>query len=283
MQIFKEKTPLKLAIKAEKSKGKTLGLVPTMGALHHGHISLVKQALETCDQVIISIFVNPTQFDNPADLEKYPRTLTEDIQLLKETSDNLWIFAPTANELYGKNINSEHFNFDGLEHVMEGKYRNGHFDGVGTIVKRLFAIIEPHKAFFGEKDFQQLQIVRKLTKKDELPIAIVGCPILREDNGLARSSRNENLTAKQRSEAAFIYKTLLKTKELFGTKSADYIEQWVIEEFKNHSNLALEYFEIANTRTLKKTTIKEKDEDYRAFIAAYAGEIRLIDNIALTN
>lgn len=283
MQIFKEKTSLKLAIKAEKSKGKTLGLVPTMGALHHGHISLVKQALETCDQVIISIFVNPTQFDNPADLEKYPRTLTEDIQLLKETSDNLWIFAPTANELYGENINSEHFNFDGLEHVMEGKYRNGHFDGVGTIVKRLFTIIEPHKAFFGEKDFQQLQIVRKLTEKDELPIAIVGCPILREDNGLARSSRNENLTANQRSEAAFIYKTLLKTKELFGTKSADYIEKWVIAEFKNHPDLALEYFEIANTRTLKKTTIKEKDEDYRAFIAAYAGEIRLIDNIALTN
>ncbi|SHG00222.1 pantothenate synthetase [Salegentibacter echinorum] len=283
MKVFKEKTPLQSAVKAEKSQGKTLGLVPTMGALHHGHISLVKQALKECDRVIISIFVNPTQFDNPEDLERYPRTLEQDIQMLKQTHENLWVFAPTANELYGENIASEHFNFDGLEGVMEGKHRNGHFDGVGTIVKRLFTIIKPDKAFFGEKDFQQLQIVKKLTEKNNLPVEIIGCPILREENGLARSSRNERLTASQRNQAAFIYKTLLKTRELFGTKSAEYIEDWVISEFKKQPDLVLEYFEIASTRTLKKTVSKEKDEDYRAFIAAYAGEIRLIDNIALTN
>ncbi|WP_286761282.1 pantoate--beta-alanine ligase [Salegentibacter sp. UBA1130] len=283
MQVFKEKTPLKAAINAEKSKAKIIGLVPTMGALHHGHLSLVKQALQSCDRVIISIFVNPTQFDNPADLEKYPRTLDEDIKLLEEASDHLWIFAPPANELYGENISSEQFNFDGLEQVMEGKYRNGHFDGVGTIVKRLFTIVEPHKAFFGEKDFQQLQIVRKLTEKAELPVEIIGCPILREDNGLARSSRNERLDKEQREEASFIYQTLLKTRELFGTKSADYIHNWVKEQFKNHPVLKLEYFEIANTQTLKKINRKRKGHNYRAFIAAYAGDIRLIDNIALNN
>lgn len=283
MKVFKEKAPLQSAVEVEKSRGKALGLVPTMGALHHGHISLVIQALKECDRVIISIFVNPTQFDNPADLEQYPRTLEQDIKLLKDTHEDLWIFAPNANELYGEKIASEHFNFDGLEGVMEGKHRNGHFDGVGTIVKRLFTVIKPDKAFFGEKDFQQLQIVRKLTEKNNLPVEIVGCPILREENGLARSSRNERLTASQRDKAAFIYKTLLRSRELFGTKSAEYIQDWVISEFKKEPDLALEYFEIANTQTLKKTVSKEKGEDYRAFIAAYAGEIRLIDNIALTN
>jgi pantoate--beta-alanine ligase len=281
MQVFKEKTPLKEAIKAEKSIAKTIGLVPTMGALHQGHLSLVKQALKTCDRVIISIFVNPTQFDNPADLEKYPRTLNEDIKLLEKASPNLWIFAPSANELYGKNVRSEQFNFDGLERVMEGKYRHGHFDGVGTIVKRLLTIVEPHKAFFGEKDFQQLQIVRRLTEKSGLPVEIIGCPILREENGLARSSRNERLDTKQREKASFIYITLLKAKELFGTKSADYIHNWVKEQFENHPILKLEYFEIANIQTLKKIKRKRKGNSYRAFIAAYAGDIRLIDNIAL--
>lgn len=283
MQVFKEKTLLKAAINAAKSKAKTIGLVPTMGALHHGHLSLVEKALQACDQVIISIFVNPTQFDNPSDLEKYPRTLKEDMKLLKEASANLWIFAPTANELYGENVSSEQFNFDGLEQVMEGKYRNGHFDGVGTIVKRLFTIVEPNKAFFGEKDFQQLQIVRKLTEKAGLPVEVIGCPILREENGLARSSRNERLNANQREKASFIYQTLIKTRELFGTKSAEYIHNWVKEQFNSHPVLELEYFEIANTKTLKKINRKRKGDTYRAFIAAYAGDIRLIDNIALNN
>lgn len=283
MQVFKEKTPLKAAISAAKSRSKTIGLVPTMGALHQGHLSLVKQAVEACDQVIISIFVNPTQFDNPSDLEKYPRTLDEDIKLLKEAGPNLWIFTPTANELYGETISSEHFNFDGLEKVMEGKHRNGHFDGVGTIVKRLFEVITPHKAFFGEKDFQQLQIVRKLTEKTGLPVDIIGCPILREDNGLARSSRNERLNKNEREKASFIYQTLLKTKQLFGTESAEYIYNWVKDQFKNHPILKLEYFEIADIHTLEKINQKSKGNTYRAFIAAYVGDVRLIDNIALNN
>ncbi|MFZ0489934.1 MAG: pantoate--beta-alanine ligase, partial [Salegentibacter sp.] len=226
MQVFKEKEALQYAIKTEKSKGKSLGLVPTMGALHQGHLSLVKEALETCDFVVVSIFVNPTQFNNSTDLEKYPRTLEKDLSLLQDLDGEIYVFVPTANELYGKDIISEHFDFEGLEKVMEGKFRNGHFDGVGTVVKLLFTTIEPDKAFFGEKDYQQLQIIRKLTEKAQIPVEIIGCPILREESGLARSSRNERLSEPHRQKAAFIYQTLLKTKELFGTKSAEYIDQW---------------------------------------------------------
>lgn len=283
MQVFREKKPLIEAIQKEKSNGNTIGLVPTMGALHDGHISLVKQALQQSNQVVVSVFVNPTQFDNPEDLEKYPRTLERDLELLEKTGADIWVFVPTANELYGKNISSEHFDFDGLEKVMEGKFRNGHFDGVGTVVKKLFETVTPDKAFFGEKDYQQLQIVRKLTEKTGLPVEIVGCPILREDSGLARSSRNERLSSQHREKAAFIYETLQKTKELFGTKSADYINKWVSERFENCPYLELEYFEIANSKTLKKINRKRKGNQYRAFIAAYADDIRLIDNIALDN
>ncbi|MCM8570958.1 pantoate--beta-alanine ligase [Gramella jeungdoensis] len=283
MQVFREKEAIKKAIQNAKSEGKSIGLVPTMGALHEGHLSLVENAVKETDQVVVSIFVNPTQFNNPDDLEKYPRTPQKDLQLLEGQFENLWVFIPGANELYGDNILSENFDFDGLESVMEGKYRNGHFDGVGTVVKRLFEIIKPDKAFFGEKDFQQLQIIRKLIEKTGLPVDIVGCPILREESGLARSSRNERLSSQNREKAAFIYETLKDVKALFGTKSAQYITNWVEERFEKHPFLKLEYFEIADSRTLKKINEKRKGSQYRAFIAAYAEDIRLIDNIALDN
>ncbi|TRO64466.1 pantoate--beta-alanine ligase [Christiangramia sabulilitoris] len=283
MQIFREKEPLIQAIQKIKSEGKSVGLVPTMGALHEGHLSLVSNAAKDSDQVVVSIFVNPTQFNNQKDLEKYPRNLEKDLNLLKVELENIWVFTPDASELYGENILSENFDFEGLEAVMEGKFRNGHFNGVGTVVKRLFEIITPDKAYFGEKDFQQLQIVRKLTEKTGLPVEIVGCPILREDSGLARSSRNERLSSGNRKKAAFIYETLQNAKNLFGTNSADHVSQWVEDQFKNHPSLELEYFEIADSKTLKKITEKEKGNNYRAFIAVYADEIRLIDNIALDN
>ena len=282
MQIFREKDPLIEAVQKIKSEGKSLGLVPTMGALHEGHLSLVRTALQNTDRVVVSIFVNPTQFNNSDDLEKYPRNIEKDLALLEEIGD-IWVFTPETSQLYGDSIHSEKFDFEGLESVMEGKYRNGHFDGVGTVVKRLFEIVKPDKAFFGEKDFQQLQIVKKLTQKTGLPVEIVGCPILREDTGLARSSRNERLSSQNRQKAAFIYQTLQKVKQLFGTESADYIDDWVENEFKKHPFLELEYFEIANSETLQKIAEKEKGINYRAFIAAYADEIRLIDNIALDN
>ncbi|HKJ49126.1 MAG TPA: pantoate--beta-alanine ligase [Christiangramia sp.] len=283
MQVFREKDPLIQAIQKIKSEGKSVGLVPTMGALHEGHLSLVSNALKESDQVVVSIFVNPTQFNNQEDLEKYPRDLQKDLDLLKTENADIWIFTPTANELYGETILSESFDFEGLESVMEGKYRNGHFDGVGTVVKRLFEITTPDKAFFGEKDFQQLQIVRKLTEKTGLPVEIIGCPILREDSGLARSSRNERLSSQNREKAAFIYEILKDAKQLFGTESAVYVNNWVENKFRDHPTLELEYFEIADSKTLKKITKKEKGNNYRAFIAVYADEIRLIDNIALDN
>ncbi|SFB82023.1 pantothenate synthetase [Zunongwangia mangrovi] len=283
MQVFKEKELLDQRLSQVKLAGKTIGLVPTMGALHDGHLYLVKEALKSCDQVVVSIFVNPTQFDNPDDLEKYPRNLEKDINLIKNISEGIIVFTPNANELYGDLIASEHFDFDGLDIVMEGKHRTGHFDGVGTVVKLLFKVVQPNKAFFGEKDYQQLQIIRKLTEIESIPVEIVGCPILREESGLARSSRNERLNDLQREKAAFIFETLKETKTLFGTKSANYINEWVEQQFKNYPFLELEYFEISDAKTLKKLTEKREGEQYRAFIAAYAGDIRLIDNLALNN
>ncbi|SDS26883.1 pantoate--beta-alanine ligase [Gramella sp. MAR_2010_147] len=283
MQVFREKQPLIQAIQRIKSDGKSIGLVPTMGALHEGHLSLVQNALKESDQVVVSIFVNPTQFDNPEDLEKYPRNLEKDLELLKKEKADIWVFSPTANELYGDKIFSQNFDFEGLESVMEGEFRTGHFDGVGTVVKHLFEIITPNKAFFGEKDYQQLQIIKKLTRTTGLPVEIVGCPILRETSGLARSSRNERLSSQHRVEAAFIYKTLKTANQLFGTESAEYVTNWVENQFKSNKHLKLEYFEIANSETLKKISTKEKGKQYRAFIAAYANDIRLIDNIALDN
>ena len=283
MQVFREKQPLIQAIQKIKSDGKSLGLVPTMGALHEGHLSLLKKALKETDQVVVSIFVNPTQFDNAEDLEKYPRNLEQDLELLKKVSDNILVFSPNANELYGEKVHSQHFDFEGLESVMEGEFRTGHFDGVGTVVKHLFETITPDKAFFGEKDYQQLQIIRKLTEKTGLPVQIIGCPILREESGLARSSRNERLSSQNRKEASFIYEILNDVNRLFGTKSADYIADWVEDQFRKKESLKLEYFDIADSDTLKKIDQKEKGKQYRAFIAAYAGDIRLIDNIALDN
>ncbi|MEO2063793.1 MAG: pantoate--beta-alanine ligase [Christiangramia sp.] len=283
MQIFREKSALQEAVKKVKSNGLQVGLVPTMGALHEGHLSLVQNALEQSDQVIVSIFVNPTQFDNSEDLEKYPRNLQKDLSLLESIAQDIWVFSPDPAEMYGEAISSEHFDFEGLEKVMEGKFRAGHFDGVGTIVKRLFEIVTPDKAFFGEKDYQQLQIIKKLIRITELPVEIVPCPILREENGLARSSRNERLNSRERENAAFIYQTLQDARELFGTKSAEHVTNWVTAEFQKNPDLQLEYFEIADSETLQKIEKKKKGNHYRAFIAAYAGEVRLIDNIALNN
>ena len=283
MQVFREKAPLLQAVQELKSEGKRVGMVPTMGALHEGHLSLVANAYKETDQVVVSIFVNPTQFDNPDDLEKYPRNLDRDIELLLSRFPDIWIFSPTASELYGNSIASQNFDFGGLESVMEGQFRTGHFDGVGTVVKHLFEAVQPDVAFFGEKDFQQLQIVRKLIEITKLPVEIVGCPILREENGLARSSRNERLSSQNRQKAGFIYDTLRKAQNLFGTESADYVTDWVKQQFKEQKELELEYFEIAETQTLKKASQKEKEKQYRAFIAVYADDVRLIDNIALNN
>jgi len=282
VQVFNLKTKIEHAINALKADNLTVGLVPTMGALHVGHLSLIKEGLKENDVVVVSIFVNPTQFDNKEDLVKYPRTLERDINLLKTVSnDKIIVYTPSVDDIYGKEVSASKFDFDGLEFEMEGRFRHGHFDGVGTIVKRFFEIVKPHNAYFGEKDFQQLQIIRKLVEKHQLAVTVVGCEIFRESNGLAMSSRNERLTAEYREAAPFIYKTLQTAKSKFGTKSAKKVSEWVINEFAKHTMFELEYFSIADIKTLKPVGRKSNKNKYRAFIAVYAGEIRLIDNVAL--
>ena len=280
MKVFTEKQPLKVFLSQLKAQNKTVGFVPTMGALHLGHLSLVKKAKKKNDVVVVSIFVNPTQFNNKEDLKKYPKTLKEDIHLLEKVDCDV-LFCPSVEEMYAKNIISDEFNFDGLEHQMEGKFREGHFNGVGTIVKHLFEIVEPEKAYFGQKDFQQLQIVKNMVKKHDLPVKVKGCPIFREDDGLAMSSRNVRLTKAQRKAAPFIYKVLKKVRKKFKTENIEEITNWVEKQFENHPILKLEYFTIADEKSLKTAITIDSDKKYRAFIAVFAGEIRLIDNIQL--
>ncbi|MDX6745628.1 pantoate--beta-alanine ligase [Polaribacter sp. PL03] len=282
MEIFNNKKDLKSCLLEHKTNKKTIGFVPTMGALHQGHLSLIEKAKKKNDIVVVSIFVNPTQFDNVEDLKKYPKTLESDIKLLESISCDI-LFSPSVEEIYSENIASEKFNFDGLEHQMEGKFRDGHFDGVGTIVKTLFEIVTPNTAYFGQKDFQQLQIIKKMVKKNHLDVKIKGCPIFREEDGLAMSSRNTRLTKEHREIAPFIYKTLKKVKKKFGTKSVVEINKWLEKKFKKQGLLELEYFTIADEKTLETAEKKEANKQYRAFIAVFAGEVRLIDNIQLKN
>ena len=282
MIIFTEKHALKVYLSTLKAQGKTIGFVPTMGALHQGHLSLIKQAQQKNDVVIVSIFVNPTQFDNKEDLVKYPITLESDTKLLKSISCDV-LFHPSVEEIYQENVVSENFDFDGLEHQMEGKFRDGHFNGVGTIVKTLFEIVEPDKAYFGQKDFQQFQIIKKMVEKHQLNLKIKGCKIFREKDGLAMSSRNTRLTKEYREIAPFIYKTLKKAKKKFTTENVEKVNEWVENQFKKEPLLELEYFTIADENTLETINKKESGKKYRAFIAVFAGEIRLIDNIQLKN
>jgi len=281
MHIFNKKADLTSYLKDKGLIKSTIGFVPTMGALHDGHLSLLKKSVENNTTTVISIFVNPTQFNNADDLEKYPRTLENDVEKVKSVSDKILVYAPSVDDIYEGNTKSEQYSFDGLEHQMEGKFRPGHFDGVGTVVKRLFEIVQPTNAYFGEKDFQQLQIVKKLVEKEKLTVTVIGCPIYRESNGLAMSSRNERLSEKEKSEAAIIYKTINEAKKQFGTKSAKSVSEFVAKTFQNHPVFELEYFEIADEATLLPCIRKNKNKKYRAFIAVFVNKIRLIDTISL--
>lgn len=281
VKIYHHTEEINPIIETLKSQKKSIGFVPTMGALHQGHLSLIKKAIEQNDVVIISIFVNPTQFNNQEDLKKYPRNLERDVELLKTVTNEIIVYAPTVEDVYGKNVASIHYDFSGLEHEMEGKFRQGHFNGVGTIVMRLFEIIKPDKAYFGKKDFQQLRIIQKLVEDYHIPVTIIGCEIFREIDGLAMSSRNERLKPSHRKAAPFIYRTLKKARNQFETKSAKKVTEWVIDQFSKEGLLDLEYFIIADEESLKPVSKKSKNKLYRAFIAVYADDIRLIDNITL--
>lgn len=279
--IYHHQHLLREEITKLQSKGQLIGFVPTMGALHEGHLSLVTKAFEENDTVVVSIFVNPTQFDKTKDLEKYPRTLEADAKLLSSLNGNILIYAPEPADLYGSKVISKKYNFQGLEHQMEGKFRDGHFDGVGTVLNLLFRAIRPNKAYFGEKDFQQLQVVKKLVEIEKLPLEIVGCPILREPHGLAMSSRNKRLSPLLFKEAVIIHQTLSEVQRKFDSLSIPKLSEMVTKAFEENPYLELEYFEIASVKTLKTAKRKHKKTVYRAFIAAFAGDVRLIDNVAL--
>ena len=281
MHIFYGKAPLIAHLNSSQFIDSTIGFVPTMGALHEGHLALMERSLRENEYTVVSIFVNPTQFNNPEDLAKYPRTLEEDVRKITALNPEVIVYAPSVDDIYDGKPVSQSFDFDGLENQMEGKFRPGHFDGVGTIVKRLFEIVTPTHAYFGEKDFQQLQIVKKLVAKYSLPVSIVGCPIYREANQLAMSSRNERLSADERNQASIIYQTLLQAKILFQIENIASAIQLVQQTFENHPLFDLEYFVIADEETLLSSNTKEENKKYRAFIAVFVNNIRLIDTISL--
>ncbi len=281
MHIFYGKAALIVYLKSIKTNHSTIGFVPTMGALHQGHLSLMQQSMSENETTVVSIFVNPTQFNNPEDLAKYPRTLEDDLRKITGLSSKIIVYAPPIDDIYVGNPSSQFFDFDGLENQMEGKFRPGHFNGVGTIVKRLFEIVEPTNAYFGEKDFQQLQIIKKMVAKNKMKVNVIGCPIHREPNHLAMSSRNELLSSKEKQEASIIYKTLIGAKEKFKTNSAKTVTEWAKKSFEKNPTFTLEYFEIADEATLLPCLRKSKTKKYRAFIAVFVNKIRLIDTISL--
>ncbi|MEJ5302964.1 MAG: pantoate--beta-alanine ligase [Bacteroidales bacterium] len=259
--------------------GKTMGFVPTMGALHEGHLSLVRKALQENDYCVTSIFVNPIQFNNREDLEKYPRTPERDLQMLEEAGCQA-VFMPSVDEMYPEEVN-EHYDFGHLDKVMEGAFRPGHFNGVAIVVKRLFEIIQPHKAYFGEKDYQQLAIIRELVRRYQIPVKIVACPIVREDDGLAMSSRNMRLSAEDRRKAPQIYQTLLTARQLAKEHDVAFVKNWVLETLKSIEGFEPEYFEIASGETLLPVNHWDEADTVMGFVVVWLGGVRLIDNIEL--
>jgi len=277
MKTFTLKSELKLYLNGIR-KDKIVSLVPTMGCLHEGHLSLLQKAKESSDIVVCSIFVNPTQFNNPSDLEKYPRTTEIDINILTEKKCTI-LYLPEASDLYQENEQAKQFYFDGLDNFMEGEGRKGHFNGVATIVEKLFRIISPEKAFFGEKDLQQLQIIKYIIKQLHIPIEIIGVPTKREESGLAMSSRNKLLSEKNLQKATLIYQTLQFIEENSGNFTLVELKKLAIERFSNQIDLNLEYLEIVSLEKLQPISEFRNKNENAACIAASISSVRLIDNI----
>lgn len=277
MQVVKHINDLRDILKKKREAGLTIGFVPTMGALHEGHLSLVEEAGKQTGFVVVSIFVNPTQFNDKGDLERYPRDVQKDAGLLEKTACQL-IFAPEVDEIYPE-PDTRQFNFGLLEQVMEGKFRPGHFNGVAQVVSKLFDFVEPDKAFFGQKDFQQLAVINAMVKKLNLSVEIVPCPIIRESDGLAMSSRNMLLTPEQRANAAHISATLFEAmnkKDLFAVEE---LCRWVINRINENPFLDTEYFEIVDSVTLQPVKSWSDAGSKVGCVAVHCGKIRLIDNI----
>jgi pantoate--beta-alanine ligase len=277
MEIVTTRKDVREKIDQWKNKGKIVGFVPTMGALHKGHLSLVREAREQSDVVVVSIFVNPTQFNNPDDLKTYPRDLDKDVKMLEELKVEL-IFAPTVKEMYPEE-DTRQFDFGNLDKVMEGKFRPGHFNGVAQVVSKLFDYVNPDKAFFGEKDFQQLAIIRRMVKDLKMPVDVVGCPIVREPDGLAMSSRNMLLEPEMRKNAPVIAETLSESLNFAPGKTVKETIDLVTEKINNTGKLEVEYFEIVDGDTLQAVENWDDSDYIVGCIAVFAGKVRLIDNV----
>ena len=260
-------------------RGGAVGFVPTMGALHAGHLSLVERCRKECDTVVVSVFVNPTQFNDPDDLKKYPRTPEADLAMLEKAGTDL-VFMPDVNEIYPE-PDTRQFRFGSLETVMEGAHRPGHFNGVAQVVSRLFDIVKPDKAYFGEKDFQQLAIIKYVTANLRIPVEIIGCPIFREKDGLAMSSRNMLLTPERREAAPHIFRTISKAKGLMNKFTPLEVAKIIKKEIDECDLLETEYVEIINALNLHPVSEWDEAQEIQLCCAVYAGPIRLIDNIKL--
>lgn len=277
MKVFETALDLNSAIKSNENRNPRIGFVPTMGALHPGHISLVKRSVSENDITVVSIFVNPTQFNDKNDLANYPRTLETDLDLLRNNGCD-FVFAPSEKEIYPEE-DTRKFSFGSIEEVMEGKHRPGHFNGVGQVVSKLFRIVPAQKAYFGEKDFQQVAVIRRLVEILNIPVEIVSCPIFREDDGLAMSSRNMLLNAVQRANAPFIYQTLKRSLNKAGKISVDDLKNWVTQEINTNPELDTEYFDIVDELSLQSISSWNHTGGKIGCIAVRVGRIRLIDNI----
>ena len=277
MDIIKLVIELKEGLKSFRDNGRTIGFVPTMGALHKGHGELVKRSVEENDITVVSIFVNPTQFNNSDDLSLYPRTPAKDYKLLEDLGVDI-VFSPTVDEIYPE-PDKRIFDFKGLDKVMEGHFRPGHFNGVAQVVSKLFELVMADKAYFGEKDYQQLAIVKDMVKQLKMPIEIVGIPTIREESGLAMSSRNQRLTAKEAKTASAIYRVLRESVSMISDNSPDDVTSRVIEDINSIPELQVEYFSIVNSESLEAVTSWNSARGVVGCIAVHCGEIRLIDNI----
>jgi len=282
MVVFNKIKPVSEWVANQKKEGKSIGFVPTMGALHKGHLALVEQAGRENDLVVCSIFVNPIQFNNKEDLKKYPRTIESDLKKLDGAGCDA-IFIPDAEEMYPAGHQTKTYDFGRLDKVMEGRFRQGHFNGVAIVVKKLFEIVQPHRAYFGEKDFQQLQIVRSLVTQEKLGIQVIGCPTVREAGGLALSSRNTRLTEAQRREASRIYQALVKARDMYPASPVDQIKQQISDLINASPELELEYAEIVCPDTLLPVTRSGRNTSAVACVAVHAGKVRLIDNMYLNS
>lgn len=281
MIVEKNIKKVKKLIEDQKNKGNKICLIPTMGSLHEGHTFLIKEAIKKSEIVWLSIFVNPTQFNDLNDFKNYPKTVHKDILKIKEISENIFVFNPTVEEIYNNNIIYEDFDFGNLDKVMEGKYRPNHFNGVATIVTKLFEIFEPDFTFFGEKDFQQVLIIEHLINKKFPKINLVICNTVREKNGLAISSRNNLLNKKIYKKCGLIYDMLVYAKEHIRKKDIYKIKEHIIDKINSISSFELEYFDIRDSKFLEKIDILDKKQKIRAFICVKVDGIRLIDNMKL--